>query len=198
MRKSTLVVVLVASLGLLFLGLACKQPSPAPPPAPVKPDDSAARAHAEAEAKRKAEEEARRKREAQEKIEEAARLAEQNKAKALQRAAEAALKDIHFDYDMSDVKPEDKATLQGIADFMRAYPQVKVQVEGHCDERGTIEYNIALGDRRSTSAVSYLAGLGADRGRFSTVSYGKERPLCTEANEACWSRNRRAHFAMKN
>jgi peptidoglycan-associated lipoprotein len=196
MRKSTVIAAVLLSGMLLALGLACKKPSAAPLPTP-KVDDSEARARAEAEAKRRAEEEARRKREEQERAEKA-RLAELEKAKALQRAAEAALKDIHFDYDKSEIKSEDKATLQGIADFLRAYPQVNLLVEGHCDERGTVEYNIALGERRAASAVGYLVGLGTTRARLSTISYGKERPLCSEANEACWGRNRRAHFGMKN
>jgi len=198
MRKSTLAVALAASLGLLFIGFACKKPSVAPTTTPVKTDDSAARARAEAEARKKAEDEARRLREEQAKLQESARLAGLDKANAFQRAAEATLTDIHFDYDKSDVKPEDKVALQRIADFLGAYPQARIQVEGHCDERGTVEYNIALGDRRASAAVSYLAGLGTDRSRFSTISYGKERPLCNEANEPCWSKNRRAHFVLKN
>ncbi|MBI4912970.1 MAG: peptidoglycan-associated lipoprotein Pal [Acidobacteria bacterium] len=195
MSKSTIVAAMLVAGMSLSLGLGCKKPEPVPAPKP-KVDDSDARARAETEARRKAEEEARRKREEQERAEKA-RLADMEKAKAFQRAAEAALKDIHFDYDQSDIKPEDKATLQGIADFMRSYPQAKLQVEGHCDERGTVEYNISLGDRRAASTVNYLVGLGSSRDRCSTISYGKERPLCTDPDESCWSRNRRAHFVLR-
>ena len=180
----------------LVLGQACKSPAVAPAPARTT-DDAEARARAEAEARRRAEEEARRKREEQERAERA-RLADGEKLKAFQKAAEAALQDIHFAYDRSEIRQEDRAALQRMAEFLRAYPQAVVQIEGHCDERGTIEYNIALGDRRAHSALDYLAALGAARERFSTISYGKERPLCTEPSEPCWSRNRRAHFHLKN
>lgn len=195
-RKSSFVTTMLAVGIFLTLGLACKKPDTTPPPVP-KVDDSEARARAEAEARKKAEEEARRKREEQEKTEKA-RLADMERAKAYQRAAEAALKDIHFDYDMSDIKAEDKTTLQAIAKFMSTYQQVSLKIEGHCDERGTVEYNIALGDRRASSAKDYLVGLGLTRGRFETLSFGKERPLCTDANEACWSKNRRVHFVLKD
>ncbi len=123
--------------------------------------------------------------------------ADAEKAAAFKKAAEAALKNIHFDYDKSDIKEGDRATLQGIADFMKAYPAAKVEIEGHCDERGTNEYNLALGNRRAAAALAYLKTLGVDETRFTTISYGKEKPLCTEAKEACWSQNRRAEFKLK-
>lgn len=130
--------------------------------------------------------------------EEAARkAAEAEKAAAFKRAAEAALKTIHFDFDKSDIKEADRALLQGIADFMKAYPAAKVEIEGHCDERGTNEYNLALGNRRAAAALAYLKTLGVDEARFTTISFGKEKPLCTEAKEACWSQNRRGEFKLK-
>ncbi len=130
--------------------------------------------------------------------EEAARkAAEAEKAAAYRRAAEAALKTIHFDYDKSEIKEMDRALLQGIADFMKAYPAAKVEIEGHCDERGTNEYNLALGNKRTAAALSYLKTLGVSDARFSTISYGKEKPLCAEAKEACWSQNRRGEFKLK-
>ncbi len=130
--------------------------------------------------------------------EEAARkAAEAEKAAAFQKAAEAALKTIHFDFDKSDIKENDRTLLQGIADFMKAYPAAKVEIEGHCDERGTNEYNLALGNRRAAAALAYLKTLGVDEARFTTISYGKEKPLCTEAKEACWSQNRRDEFKLK-
>lgn len=130
--------------------------------------------------------------------EEAARkAAEAEKAAAFQKAAEAALKTIHFDFDKSDIKENDRALLQGIADFMKAYPAAKVEIEGHCDERGTNEYNLALGNRRAAAALAYLKTLGVDEARFTTISYGKEKPVCTEAKEACWSQNRRDEFKLK-
>ncbi len=130
--------------------------------------------------------------------EEAARkAAEAEKAAAFKRAAEGALKTIHFDYDKADIKSNDRALLQGIADFMKAFPTAKVEIEGHCDERGTNEYNLALGNKRAAGAMAYLKTLGVDEARFTTISYGKERPLCTEAKEACWSQNRRGEFKLK-
>ena len=130
--------------------------------------------------------------------EEAARkAAEAEKSAAFQKAAEAALKNIHFDYDKAEIKEKDRATLQGIADFMKAFPAAKLEIEGHCDERGTNEYNLALGNQRSAAALAYLKTLGVDEARFTTISYGKEKPLCTEAKEACWSQNRRGEFKLK-
>ncbi|WP_052572085.1 peptidoglycan-associated lipoprotein Pal [Geothrix fermentans] len=127
----------------------------------------------------------------------ARRAAEAEKAAAYKRAADAALKTIHFDFDKSEIKEADRALLQGIADFMKAYPAAKVEIEGHCDERGTNEYNLALGNRRAAAALAYLKTLGVDEARFTTISYGKEKPLCTEAKEACWSQNRRGEFKLK-
>jgi peptidoglycan-associated lipoprotein len=119
------------------------------------------------------------------------------KAAAFKKAAEEALKTIHFDYDKSDIKEADRALLQAIADFMKAFPAAKLEIEGHCDERGTNEYNLALGNKRAAAALAYLKTLGVDEARFTTVSFGKEKPLCTEAKEACWSQNRRAEFKLK-
>jgi len=201
MRTNYLAIGLVlAALGVG--GLACRKPAPMPEPPKVDlAAEAAAKAKAEAEAKaaaeakRKAEEEARRKAE-QEKAE-AARKAEANKLAAYKKAAEKALQDVHFDYDKSVIKEEDKAALQALADFMRANPQAKIQLEGHCDERGTVEYNLALGERRAAATKAYLKALGVGDDRMDTISYGKERPLCTEANEGCWHRNRRAHPVLK-
>lgn len=189
----------LVATGTLALALAaCKTPAPSPAQPPAKVDDAQARARAEAEARRKMEEDARQKREAQ-LVAERARLAEaERQRQAFQMAAQAALQDIHFDFDQSDIKGEWRATLLKVADFMRSYPKSQVQIEGHCDERGTVEYNIALGDRRAHAAADYLASLGVARNRLSAVSYGKERPLCTEASESCWARNRRAHFLLKD
>ncbi|HJV49706.1 MAG TPA: peptidoglycan-associated lipoprotein Pal [Geothrix sp.] len=130
--------------------------------------------------------------------EEAARkAAEAEKAAAFKAAAAKVLVNIHFDYDKSEIKENDRAILQGIADFMKAYPAAKVEIEGHCDERGTNEYNLALGNKRAAAALAYLKTLGVDEARFTTISYGKEKPLCTEAKEACWSQNRRGEFKLK-
>jgi peptidoglycan-associated lipoprotein len=134
--------------------------------------------------------------EAARKAEEARRL-EADRQAALHRAAAAALRDIHFDYDKYDIKSEDRPQLQKISEFLRAYPAVRVEIQGHCDERGTNEYNLALGNRRAAATMEYLMALGSPDKKFTLISYGKERPLCTEGNEACWSKNRRAHFELK-
>lgn len=126
---------------------------------------------------------------------EAAKRAEAEHA-AFRKASEAALKDIHFDYDQADVRTEDREALQRLAAFLRAYPTTKIEIEGHCDERGTNEYNIALGNRRASTTLHYLTALGIRDERFTTISYGKEKPLCTQGTESCWSQNRRAHFLL--
>ncbi len=98
---------------------------------------------------------------------------------------------VHFDYDKSDIKDEDRGTLQRQATWLHNYPQVRVTVEGHCDERGTREYNLALGARRANAVKEYLVSLGVSASRLDTISYGKERPVCTESTEDCWAQNRR-------
>jgi len=107
------------------------------------------------------------------------------------------LKNAFFDFDKSIIREDAKAPLQSNAEFLRANKNTKIVIEGHCDERGTIEYNIALGQRRAESAKRYLINLGIDASRISTVSYGKERPFCKEHNEDCYQSNRRAHFIVK-
>ena len=98
---------------------------------------------------------------------------------------------MHFAYNEYAVQDDDKATLQKQAAWLSRYPGVRVTVEGHCDERGTREYNLALGARRANAVKEYLVSLGVSTARVDTISYGKERPICTESNEACWSQNRR-------
>lgn len=98
---------------------------------------------------------------------------------------------VFFDFDKSDIKPEGRATLQRQADWLKKYPNVTVTVEGHCDERGTREYNLALGERRATAVKKILVALGVPANRVSTISYGKERPAVVGSNEAAWAQNRR-------
>jgi peptidoglycan-associated lipoprotein len=86
--------------------------------------------------------------------------------------------------------------LSKTAQFLRTHPEIKVIIEGHCDERGSTEYNLALGDRRAQAARQFLISLGVSPDRLETVSYGKERPFCFESNEICWQQNRRAHFVL--
>ncbi|HEY1613704.1 MAG TPA: peptidoglycan-associated lipoprotein Pal [Rhizomicrobium sp.] len=98
---------------------------------------------------------------------------------------------VHFDYDKYNVTSEDKDVLQRQASWLQKYPQVRVTVEGHCDERGTREFNLALGARRANAVKEYLVSLGVSSARLDTISYGKERPMCTESDESCWAQNRR-------
>lgn len=108
----------------------------------------------------------------------------------------AKIQDVYFDYDKYDIKDEAKPVLKELAAFLAREKNTKVVVEGHCDERGTSEYNLALGDKRANAAKDYLISLGIPSKRTETVSYGEEKPVCRESTEECWAKNRRAHFAL--
>ncbi len=99
---------------------------------------------------------------------------------------------VYFDTDKFDIDADDAASLQAQAEWLMRFPDSQATIEGHCDERGTRDYNLALGERRANAAKNYLVGLGVDAGRLSTVSYGKERPVALGSDEASWARNRRA------
>ena len=99
---------------------------------------------------------------------------------------------VNFGLDQYDIDPTARAVLDGQAAWLQRFPQVRITIEGHCDERGTREYNLALGDRRANAAKNYLAAKGIDAGRISTISYGKERPLAPGSDESAWAQNRRA------
>jgi len=109
----------------------------------------------------------------------------------------AELKDIHFDFDKYDIRAGDARMLDANAAWLKSNTNLLVLIEGHCDERGTNEYNLALGERRAKATVNYLVSQGVAQSRLSIISYGEERPLCTDHNEACWAKNRRAHFLVK-
>ena len=104
------------------------------------------------------------------------------------------MKDIHFEFDRSSLQPEAREILKVNAGWLKSNRSVRVEIEGHADERGTNEYNLALGARRAQSAKDFLATLGIAAGRLSTMSYGEELPVCRDKSEACWQKNRRAHF----
>jgi peptidoglycan-associated lipoprotein len=104
------------------------------------------------------------------------------------------MKDINFDFDKYNIRSGDAEILKQNAEWFKANQGRKVRIEGNCDERGTVEYNLVLGQKRADSTKSYLMNLGVDGKVLDTVSYGKERPVCTDHNEACWAQNRRAHF----
>jgi peptidoglycan-associated lipoprotein len=108
--------------------------------------------------------------------------------------AKKPLGDVFFALDSSDLSDEGRALLQKNSGWLKRWNSTRVSVEGHCDERGTAEYNLGLGERRATAVKSYLVSLGVATDRLATVSKGKEQPVCTEADESCWARNRRGHF----
>jgi peptidoglycan-associated lipoprotein len=108
------------------------------------------------------------------------------------------VRDAYFDFNKADIRPDARAALSKTADLLKNYPQFKVTIEGHCDERGSTEYNLGLGDRRANAVRQYLVSLGISADRMSTVSYGKEKPFCMEHNEDCWQSNRRGHFVKSN
>jgi len=112
-------------------------------------------------------------------------------------AAVPELVDVFFDFDKYDIRPGDAKTLDANANWLKSNSNHLVLIEGHCDERGTNEYNLALGERRAKSTMNYLVSQGVQANRITIISYGEERPQCTEHNEACWAKNRRAHFLAK-
>jgi peptidoglycan-associated lipoprotein len=112
-------------------------------------------------------------------------------------AAVDALKPIHFDFDRYEIRPGDRRILDANAAWLKQNGNQLVLIEGHCDERGTNEYNLGLGERRARATMNYLVGQGVQASRFSIVSYGEERPICTEKTESCWAQNRRAAFLVK-
>lgn len=104
--------------------------------------------------------------------------------------------DVYFDFDKADLRPDAQQTLASLAAAMKSHPNWKVQIEGHCDERGSTEYNLALGERRAAAAKQALTQAGVSGDALNTISYGKEKPQCTQSNEECWQKNRRAHFVL--
>jgi peptidoglycan-associated lipoprotein len=123
--------------------------------------------------------------------EEAATMAEEARMRAFVE------ENIHFDFDKYDLKPKAMMILDEKATYLREHPEVRVLIEGHCDDRGTNEYNLALGDRRANSAKNYLVRSGVAESRITTISYGEEQPLCMEQTESCWWRNRRDQFQIR-
>lgn len=162
-------------------------------PAAVTADDEAARKAKEAADREAALKEQAAKDEAARR--EAARAAWAKKnAEAL---VELSLQNIYFDYDKSAIRPDAREILKANAEIFTKNSSAKIVVEGHCDERGTAEYNMALGERRAQEAKQYLVNLGIDASRIETISYGKERPLDNRSTEEAWAQNRRAQFLLK-
>ena len=197
-KKGLVVLVLLLCLGFLLTGCPKKtvmkeEPSTRKAEEAVAEREKAAKLAAEQEAARIREEEAKK---AKEKEFEKSLVAKREPGIAGEVFESRLLKDIHFDFDRYDIRPEDTQILKENAALLSKYPQVKVQVEGHCDERGTNEYNLALGERRASAAKKYLLSLGISTDRISSISYGEEKPLDTGHDEEAWSKNRRGHFVI--
>jgi peptidoglycan-associated lipoprotein len=107
------------------------------------------------------------------------------------------IKDVYFDYDKSDVRGDQQSAIQADAAFLNQHPNINFTIEGHCDDRGSTEYNLALGDQRASAVKNALTAAGINASRIKTISYGKEKPFCMEDNEACWQQNRRGHFVYQ-
>jgi peptidoglycan-associated lipoprotein len=110
--------------------------------------------------------------------------------------AQGLLGDVYFDFDQYELRADARDRLARNAEFLKSHPEFQVRIEGHCDERGTNEYNLALGERRAAAARDYLVSLGVPASKLQTISYGEERPQCTSGDEGCWQQNRRAHFVV--
>lgn len=179
-------IILPMLVGAVFLG-ACggkQAPQVEPPVAATPGDDEEARRRAEEERRRREEEERRRREE------EERRRAEAEAARAREILAEM----VFFDFDRYDIRMDAEATLRAKTGVLRANPDVRVRIEGHADERGSDEYNLALGMRRASAVRDFLVGFGLDASRFDVVSRGEEQPLDPRSNEEAWARNRRAEF----
>ncbi len=179
MRKTALTFLLIATAGLVACGKKTPPAPPAPPPPVAPATPPPAPPPSEPEIVPQVDEYGRIKQMSVDEIERLGLLA-----------------DVRFDYDSADLRDGDRAILTKNAEVLKRFDFLKVSVDGHCDERGSIEYNLALGERRAKAAYDYLVSLGVPSTRLRTVSYGKEVPLCSEASESCWARNRRAHLAV--
>jgi peptidoglycan-associated lipoprotein len=181
-KKSLVITILILCIGLVMMG--CPKKSVVKEEPSVKKEE-AAKPEAERVAKEKESK-------AKEQFEKSL-VAERTPGIQGEVFESSLLKDIHFDFDKYDIRPGDAAILKEDAALLKKYPNVKIQIEGHCDERGTVEYNLALGERRANKAKDYLVSLGISTARISTISYGKERPLDPGHNDEAWAKNRRAH-----
>jgi len=176
MRNSTLVLALLAAVALAGCGKTPPPAAPPPPPAPTPPPPAPTPEPTPIP-----------------------QPSEYDRIKAMSIDDIERLKlleEIHFDFDKSDIREVDRPILAKNAETLKKFDFLKVTVEGHCDERGTVEYNLALGERRAKAAYDYLVSLGVPAERLRTVSYGKEIPVCTESTEECWARNRRDKFTV--
>ena len=207
-KKSFNILILILCIGLIMTG--CPKKTTVKEEPSIKKSEEAAREAARIEAARI---EAERAREAKEK--ELARIKEEEARKAQEKKEfeqsliakktpgiegevfeSKLIKDIYFEFDKYDIRQVDAEILKGNAALLVKFPNVKIQIEGHCDERGTVEYNLALGERRANSTKNYMISLGISGNRISIISYGKERPMDPGHNEDAWAKNRRAHSVI--
>ena len=175
---------------LLALGVSCAKKQVTMETQEMAAEEGAAQQSAEDEAARREAEEMRRAREARQR-QQAASMSEEARLAAFED------ENIHFDFDKYVLTPQAMMILDDKAAYLREHSGMRVLVEGHADDRGSNEYNLALGDRRANSAKNYLVKSGVAASRITTISYGEEQPLCRQQNESCWSRNRRGQFSVR-
>ena len=181
-KKSLIITILILCIGLIMMGC--------PKKTVVKEEPSVKKEEAtKAEAERIAKEKEAKAREEFEK----SLVAKKTPGIEGEVFESSLLKDIYFDFDKYDLRPGDMAILKGNSELLKKYHKVKIQLEGHCDERGTNEYNLALGERRANSSRNYLLSIGVSPERISSISYGEERPVDSAHTEEAWTKNRRAH-----
>ncbi len=169
MKKTRVVLLLSLASLFAFTGLKCGGPPPPPPPEDKKIDTTIPVVN-------------------QEKPKEHEPIQEMLREEQLQT--------VYFDFDKYNLRPDAKASLDANAQLLLKYTTVVVKIEGHCDERGTVEYNLGLGEKRAKAVMDYLSGLGVAASRVSIISYGKERPVDAGHDESAWSKNRRAEFRV--
>lgn len=177
MKQTAIILTLAAAVSFVACGKT--PPPPPPPPPPVAPAPPPPAPPPKPEVKPP--------------VDEYTRLKSMDSA-ALDRLG--LLEEVYFDLDKSDIREADRANLSKNAETLKKFDFLRVTVEGHCDERGSVEYNLALGERRARAAFDYLVSLGVPADRLRTVSYGKEVPVCSASSEECWQRNRRAKFTV--
>jgi len=196
MRTSRIAVMTIATLSVALLDACHKSPPPAPAPAPATrsgPNQDSLRAVQEAEARRA--EAARLAKLRQDSID-AANAAAANAASAAATLRSTLTATVHFAYDQADLRPDDKAVLDAKIPILQANTGVTIRISGHTDERGSDEYNLALGQRRAAAAKAYLVQHGIADARIETISYGEERPVAQGSDEGAYSQNRRAEFEI--
>jgi len=183
-RSGLCALFLISSLALVTCTPSTRTtPPPAPPPEPAPPPSSPSEPGAASSAPN---------------VRESSSLEAARSGQSSATPEASPLKEIYFDYDRSDLRVDARDTLKAHAEWLKSNASARVEIEGHTDERGTNEYNLALGAKRAQSAKDYLVTLGIAANRISTISYGEELPVCKDATEACWQRNRRDRFVVNS